>query len=99
MKTAPAKLAKNQGSILMIGLLIAIIIGIVLGSYLYLIRTQNISVMRSQGWNAALAMAEAGVEEALSQLNPQKFFDSGSFDWSANGWGPAVNGAYNAPNQ
>lgn len=75
------------GSVLMVTLFSAVLIGTVLASYLTLIRHQDIAVARSQGWNAALAMAEAGVEEALAQIN--------SGDLSANDWGPPVGGIYN----
>ncbi|TAL03440.1 MAG: hypothetical protein EPO07_06230, partial [Verrucomicrobia bacterium] len=61
---------RNRGSILLIALGIIIIIGIGLGSYLWLVRTQNMSAFRSMYWNAAMAHAEAGVEEAMAQLNP-----------------------------
>ena len=69
MKIIPAPL-RDQASVLVISLVTAVIIGIVLGSYLFLIHTQNLSVARSQAWNTALAIAEAGVEEALAELNP-----------------------------
>lgn len=65
----------------MVTLFSAVLIGTVLASYLTLIRQQSAAVARSQGWNAALVLAEAGVEEALSQIN--------SGTPSANGWGPA----------
>jgi len=72
---------KCAGSVLMVTLFSAVLIGTVLASYLTLIRHQSAAVARSQGWNAALALAEAGVEEALAQIN--------SGTPSANGWGPA----------
>src|SRR6185369_8420285 len=57
-------------STLMVTLFMVGLLGFFLFAYLYLVRTQRGFVARSQGWNAALAMAEAGVEEALAQLNP-----------------------------
>jgi hypothetical protein len=50
-------------------LLLASILGITLGSYLYWVRTQNVLVAESQSWNSALALAEAGIEEGLAQVN------------------------------
>jgi len=94
MKTKPNSHPNNQGSILMISLCIATIVGIVLGGYLYLIRTQNVSVMRSQYWNAAMAVTEAGVEEALAQLNPGVL---GPVNKWANNW-TVGNGVYSPPN-
>ncbi len=54
----------------MVALIIAGILGVALGSYLLMVRSHYASVNRSQSWNAALALAEAGVEEALAHLNP-----------------------------
>lgn len=55
---------------LMIALIIGGILGVALASYLFLVRGHYASVNRSQSWNAALALAEAGAEEALAHLNP-----------------------------
>ena len=54
----------------MIALIIAGILGVALASYLLMVRSHYSSVNRSQSWNAALALAEAGAEEALAHLNP-----------------------------
>lgn len=62
--------ARNQaGSVLLISVLTLAIIAMGLGGYLVIIGNQNRSVMRSMQWNAAIPLAEAGVEEALAQLN------------------------------
>src|SRR5439155_10088116 len=82
----------ERGSVLMITLFIAVILGITLGSYLLMIRAQSISLVRSEAWNAALVMAEAGVEEALAQLNPG--VSSSPIDPSANGWGNSAPQVY-----
>jgi hypothetical protein len=70
----------NEGNILFMALFIALVIGISLGSYLSLISGQEQSVSRSQRWNGALNLAEAGIEEGLAHVNdsPQ--------DFSANTW-------------
>jgi putative adhesin len=75
-RTHPA----NEGNILFMALFLAIVIGISLGSYLALTSGQEQSVSRSQRWNGALNLAEAGIEEGLAQVNdsPQ--------DFSANSW-------------
>jgi len=62
-----------------------------------LMRQQHISVVRSQAWNAALAMAEAGVEEALSQLNPSALLFTTNINRGANGWSLGADGMYHAP--
>ena len=76
----------------MVTLFIVCLIGFFLFAYLYLVRTQRGNVARSQAWNGALAMAEAGVEEALAQLNPGVYL--APVDRTANGWGAPNNGIY-----
>src|SRR5512144_2120028 len=85
--------ARRSGSVLIAGLIICGLIGITLASYLVMLRSQRFTVARSQAWNGALAMAEAGVEEALSQLNPLVPAPA-AVDRSANGWGSPVNNIY-----
>jgi hypothetical protein len=80
------------GSVLVVILFITVMFGLFLGSYLSLARQQNSLVVRSQGWNAAIGMAEAGVEEALAQLNPGA--PAPVVDRSANGWGGPSGGVY-----
>src|SRR5882724_554502 len=83
----------GRGSILVLTLMLSIILGILLGSYLYWVRTQNLLVTESQTWNHALAIAEAGIEEAMAQINVNAG-NIGSANLlnysasiSANGWG------------
>ncbi|HYE30717.1 MAG TPA: hypothetical protein VEH27_04770 [Methylomirabilota bacterium] len=59
---------KERGNTLIMILMVTAILGVTLASYLNLVSNQNISTMRSQNWNAALAVAEAGIEEALAHL-------------------------------
>lgn len=54
----------------MVALLVTLLLGFTLASYLILVRSQHASTVRSQGWHQALVLAESGVEEALAQLNP-----------------------------
>lgn len=82
MKTA--LLLKNRserGSVLAMALIFAVLCGVTLGSYMTLIGSDNKSISRSQSWNCALAYAEAGVDEALAQIN------ASPSDFSANSWG------------
>lgn len=46
-----------------------VLIGITLGSYLHMVSNQNLSIMRSMAWNHAVAVSEAGIEEAMAHLN------------------------------
>ncbi len=76
----------------MVTLFLTFLFGCFLFYYLKLVSTQNSLVIRAQAWNHTLALAEAGVEEALAQLNPgaaQKVIDR-----TANGWGTAAGGLY-----
>src|SRR5262252_3464601 len=69
MKLFTSKPASNQGIALPVTLLTCVLVGLLVGSYLYLIGTQNLSVARSQNWHQALVVAEGGVEEAMALLN------------------------------
>jgi len=71
-----------QGSALLLALLTAFVICIALTTYLYLVSNQNRSVMRSMAWNSSIPVVEAGVEEALTQVNYV-----GSTNLASNGWG------------
>ena len=71
----------EQGSALVITLVITAIIGTALASYLKLAEYQNRSVVHSQYWNGGIPIAEAGVEEALAHLNK-----IGNGNRAQNGW-------------
>ena len=80
MKIQCQKQSRKQGSVLVITLILGVILLATLSSYLMLIGNQKGLVTRSQRWNAALTMAEAGIEEALAQMN------ASPNDFSANSW-------------
>jgi hypothetical protein len=86
-----------QGSVLLVSLAITLLLGLGLASYLSLTRWQYISIVRSQAWNAAIGLAEAGVEEALAQLNPSALLFTTNIDRGANGWTLEADGMYHAP--
>lgn len=77
--------SNERGSVLLLALVIGTIIGIVMGSYMALVGSQNRAVIRSQAWNYEIAVAEAGLEEALTQLYHH------ANDLSADGWVLATN--------
>jgi hypothetical protein len=81
MKIAYQKQRRQQGSFMMFALFFGVILTITLGSYLVMVSTQDKSVVRSEHWNSSLTLAEAGVEEALAQMN------ASPNDFSANNWG------------
>ena len=80
------------GSVLLVTLFMVGLLGFFLFSYLYVVRTQKVLVIRSQAWNAALPIAEAGLEEAMAQLNPGP--PNPVVDRTSNGWGTPKNGVY-----
>ena len=59
---------REAGNTLLAVMLLMGIIVLALGTYLALASQESLTVKRSLCWNAALPMAEAGIEEALSQL-------------------------------
>src|SRR5258705_7422758 len=82
---------ENQGSVLLVTLCTAWVIGIALVSYLTLVANQNRTTYHSQTWNTCIPVLEAGIEEALTQLN----FNSaeGTNNATAHGW-TLANGLY-----
>ena len=74
------KQSREAGTTLLVVMMIAGIILLALGSYLNLSSQENRTVKRSLCWNAALPMAEAGIEEALSQLKQN------TTNFAADGW-------------
>jgi len=63
--------SSTQGSALVITMILTSILGFLMGSYLFMVKTQNLSVARARAWNSAIVVAEAGVEEAMAHLNNQ----------------------------
>ena len=59
----------NRGSVLLVTLVTAAVLGITLASYLTLVSAQSKSVARSKHWNQSLVIAESGVEDALQMVN------------------------------
>jgi len=58
-----------EGGVLLVTLLICVLLGTLIGSYLSLIQNQHLSSTRAQAWNSGLVVAEAGIEEAMAHLN------------------------------
>ncbi len=69
MKTKSVTHIHNRGSVLLVTLVTAAVLGITLASYLKLVSTQSKSVARSKHWNQSLVLAESGVEDALQMVN------------------------------
>src|SRR3989442_3421559 len=75
---------KHQGSVLLITLLTAWVIGIALVSYLTLVANQNRRTYRSLTWNTCIPVLEAGIEEALTQIKYAGIDNLGANHWSFN---------------
>lgn len=84
----------QQGAVLLASLFVVGILGVTLGSYLLLVRNDYVLTARSQYWNTTLAIAEAGAEEALAQLNPGPFVSPSAINRSANQWDRDEDGFY-----
>jgi hypothetical protein len=61
--------SKPAGNVLLVCLFTIIAVGLVLVTYLQTCSTHHQLTVRSQSWNWALPVAEAGLEEALTQAN------------------------------
>src|SRR4051812_4506639 len=79
----------EKGSILAIMLITSALIGIMLAAYLTLVGSQNRFTQRSQVWNNAIPVCEAGVEEALAHIN----YSGTTVNFAINGW-QLVSGVY-----
>lgn len=71
----------QRANVLLMTLATTSILGLSLASYLTLTSSQNASTVRAQAWNTAIPIAEAGIEESLTQL----YYNGGS-NLTANGW-------------
>jgi hypothetical protein len=74
--------SKEHGGVLLVVLVSSLILGISLASYLQYTSTQTRAIMRSQAWNAAIPVAEAGIEEALAHINDSVV----GTNFAVNGW-------------
>jgi len=76
------QLRKAQGNVLFGTVVATGIICLYLGSYLTLIRNENLLTRSSQTWNAAIPIAEAGVEEAFSRLKWDTNLTATGYGWN-----------------
>ena len=86
MKTQTNRKQSDQGSALVITLVLGTIMLLMAASYLQLLGTQKTIVVRSESWNASLIMAEAGIEEGMAQVNAYPSYTLTN-DFSGNTWG------------
>lgn len=92
MKTSPAlrsrrahsPFASERGSVLIVAMLFAAIIAISIASYLRVGQTNLQISNRAFYNNAAINLAETGLEHAMWSIN--QLADNESYDWSDDGW-------------
>src|SRR5437867_8494626 len=97
MRIRSVRTARTRGNTLAATLCITVVIGIALACYLDLVSNQNLLVARSQVWNSAMPVLEAGIEEALTQLTynygtnmiSNGWSNSGTNYWKTNSLDPA----------
>ena len=80
--------SKQRGSALLTTLFICTLLALGLAGYLSLVTQQNVLSARSQTWNLAMAIVEAGVEDGLQQYNLNKDHLAGL---QSNGYNPGTN--------
>jgi Tfp pilus assembly protein PilX len=81
--------SKNRGSVLLAALVILGLLALTLMATLNMVSTQRTITSRTQKWNLAIPMSEAGVEDAMAHLNY-----SGTTNLGSDGWSLTTNGTY-----
>jgi hypothetical protein len=98
MKTNCLQQNREQASVMLMGLMVAGIIGVTLASFLVLTQTQNASVFRSQSWNTAISVTEAGIEEGMALINKYAGSSGTASAWTNNvtgdGWTAMAGNVY-----
>jgi len=89
MKTQQLNSTRQQGNTLLMTITITALIGFLLATYLTLVSSQNGANARSQSWNSAMPIVEAGIEDALAHLNTPRGLTNGPLDgvysWTLSG--------------
>jgi hypothetical protein len=84
MKIAQSKKVKQMASALLVVMVLGGILCLFIMYYLSLVEQQNKLSVRSQAWNMAIAVSEAGLEEGLQVINSSDY-PLATDGWSANG--------------
>src|SRR5687768_7374408 len=85
MKILQSQFKSLRGNTLVLTIVVTGLVGFLLASYMGLVKSQNISTMRSQSWNAAIPVIEAGIEDALTHINIKLTNDLVGEGWSKQG--------------
>src|SRR5258706_11241886 len=80
MKIQFSRKLKKLASTLVTVMVISAILSLSISYYLSLVEQQSVLSARSQAWNMAMTVTEAGLEEGLQQIN------SNSGNMAADGW-------------
>ncbi len=83
MKPRTALARSERGNTYLTVLWILLLSGMVLAAYLTLVGSQNSNTMRSQAWNRAIAVSEAGIEDAMAHLHRNGLTNGAMF---TDGW-------------
>ena len=81
MKIITCKTRRTQGTALLTALIIGGVLCVSITGYLSFISFQSTMSSRSQTWNTAIAVVEAGIEEGMAHLNTD------TDDLASEGWG------------
>src|SRR6266404_5172588 len=84
MKIPDTKTKSDSGSVLVVALVMSVVLALILGSYLTRVASRNRITMRSQAWNEAIPVLEAGIEEAFTHMYDDQ--DSAGILLASNGW-------------
>lgn len=71
-----------HANVLLLTLFFTGLIGLSLAGYMTFVRNQNLSIMRSMAWNSCIPVSEAGIEEAMTQLNDSGITNLQSANWT-----------------
>jgi hypothetical protein len=85
MKTKLFQNKAQQGNTLLVTIVITALIGFILATYLTLVQSQNTATVRSQAWNLAMPIVEAGVEDAMAHINANYEVGLGTDNWTPAG--------------
>ena len=69
MKLLRNPAGRTSGNTLLLCVVMMGLIAFLLVVYLTLVKNQNAVTARSQGWNSAMPIIEAGLEDALAHIN------------------------------
>lgn len=84
MKIKLLRKFNNLGNALLVTTILCALLSIGVMSYLSVVEQENLLSARSQAWNMAMAVTEAGIEEGLEQLNTNDG-NLGADGWSYDG--------------